>query len=84
MNQLLALVEDLPQFDDAKNNKTKTALLKQSATNYEAMLKARDCDLSSDELDSISTAITDCGQDSNSDFADVIERLKKKKEALEK
>ncbi|KAG2379373.1 hypothetical protein C9374_007512 [Naegleria lovaniensis] len=84
LNKLLKLVEDLPDFDTAKNNKTKTALFKQCATNYEAMLKARDCDLSGDELDSISAAITDSGQNTNSDFADVIERLKKKKEALEK
>lgn len=72
------LIESIPVFDKDTNNKTRTGLLKHCATNFVAMLKAKDCNLSADELQNIENAIAD--QSENKDYDDVRERLKKKME----
>ncbi|KAL9651288.1 hypothetical protein ABK040_001241 [Willaertia magna] len=79
LNKVMVVVEDIPDFDDEKNNKPKKDLFKHCAKNYVAMLKARDCDLTNDEIESISSVIDSTSQSENTDFADVIERVNKKK-----
>ncbi|EFC40668.1 predicted protein [Naegleria gruberi] len=79
LNKLMEVVDDLPVFDSTKNNSIRDALFKHCATNYTAMLKARDCNLTSEEIESIDSTLEEYDKKKDEVFSTAVEKLNARK-----